>query len=97
MPLADPDRQNLLSAKSPYRQNDDPPPQTLEALLICRAGRPTHDTSRTTRHARHVTHDTITARARGSVLEFPVGNRSLTTSYQLSLMMFMQRRPRVLA
>ena len=56
-----------------------------------------HDTSRTTRHARHVTHDTITARARGSVLEFSVGNRSLTTSYQLSLMMFMQRRPRVLA
>ena len=32
------------------------------ALLICRA----RDVARTTRHARHVTHDTITARARCS-------------------------------
>ena len=32
------------------------------ALLICRA----RDVARTARHARHVTHDTITARARCS-------------------------------
>ena len=37
--------------------------QTGLALLICRA----RDVARTTRHARHVTHDTITARARASV------------------------------
>ena len=50
------------SAQIAFASDCQPDPRIGLAILICRA----RDVARTTLHARHVTHDTITARARCS-------------------------------